>query len=263
MNSLVPKNEFIKSWSDNGVGWVQLNHENKLNPLSAGFILAIKEATERFDNDFSVGCIVLIGSEKAFAAGADLKEMVKHNYASVSETRYIENGWLDIPKIQTPIIAGVKGYALGGGCELAMMCDFIIASENAKFGQPEINIGAIPGAGGTQRLTRSIGKSKAMLAILTGDMMSADEAEKSGLVAKVISNDKFDVSLKEIAQKIANQSKPLAKLAKQAVNVAYETTLEEGIRSERALFYSTFALEDHVEGMEAFSEKRKPIWNNK
>ena len=263
MNSVVPKNEFIKSWSDNGIGWVQLNHENKLNPLSAGFILAIKEAAEKFDNDLSVGCIVLIGSEKAFAAGADLKEMVKHNYASVSESRYIENGWLDIPKIQTPIIAGVKGYALGGGCELAMMCDFIIASENAKFGQPEINIGAIPGAGGTQRLTRSIGKSKAMLAILTGDMMSADEAEKSGLVAKVISNDKFDVSLKEIAQKIANQSKPLAKLAKQAVNVAYETTLEEGIRSERSLFYSTFALEDHVEGMEAFSEKRKPIWNNK
>ena len=263
MNKVVPKYEFIKSWTDNGIGWVQLNHENKLNPLSAGFILAIKEATEKFDNDLSVGCIVLIGSEKAFAAGADLKEMVKHNYASVSETRYIENGWLDIPKIQTPIIAGVKGYALGGGCELAMMCDFIIASENAKFGQPEINIGAIPGAGGTQRLTRSIGKSKAMLAILTGDMMSADEAEKSGLVAKVISNDKFDISLKEIAQKIANQSKPLAKLAKQAVNVAYETTLEEGIRSERSLFYSTFALEDHVEGMEAFSEKRKPIWNNK
>ena len=263
MNNVVPKNEWIKSWSDNGVGWVQLNHENKLNPLSAGFILAIKEATEKFDNDLSVGCIVLIGSEKAFAAGADLKEMVKHNYASVSETRYIENGWLDIPKIQTPIIAGVKGYALGGGCELAMMCDFIIASDNARFGQPEINIGAIPGAGGTQRLTRSIGKSKAMLAILTGDMMSAHEAEKSGLVAKVISDDEFDVSLKEIAQKIANQSKPLAKLAKQAVNVAYETTLEEGIRSERALFYSTFALEDHVEGMEAFSEKRKPIWNNK
>ena len=263
MNNVVPKNEWIKSWSDNGVGWVQLNHENKLNPLSAGFILAIKEVTEKFDNDLSVGCIVLIGSEKAFAAGADLKEMVKHNYASVSETRYIENGWLDIPKIQTPIIAGVKGYALGGGCELAMMCDFIIASDNARFGQPEINIGAIPGAGGTQRLTRSIGKSKAMLAILTGDMMSATEAEKSGLVAKVISNDEFDVYLKEIAQKIANQSKPLAKLAKQAVNVAYETTLEEGIRSERALFYSTFALDDHVEGMEAFSEKRKPIWNNK
>ena len=138
-----------------------------------------------------------------------------------------------------------------------------IVPENAKFGQPEINIGAIPGAGGTQRLTRSIGKSKAMLAILTGDMLSAQEAEKSGLVAKVFNNADFDNSLKEIALKIANQSKPLAKLAKQAVNVAYETTLEEGVRSERALFYSTFALEDHVEGMQAFSEKRKPTWRNK
>ena len=263
MNNIISKTEWVKSWSENGIGWVQLNHENKLNPLSAGFILAIKEASEKFDNDLSIGCIVIIGSEKAFAAGADLKEMVKHNFASVSETKYIENGWLDIPKIQTPIIAGVKGYALGGGCELAMMCDFIIASDNAKFGQPEINIGAIPGAGGTQRLSRSIGKSKAMYAVLTGDMISAEEAERSGLVAKVFSIDDFTSSLKEIALKIANQSKPLAKLAKQAVNVSYETTLEEGVRSERALFYSTFALDDHVEGMEAFSEKRKPTWKNK
>ena len=263
MNNIISKTEWVKSWSEDGIGWVQLNHENKLNPLSAGFILAIKEASEKFDNDLSIGCIVIIGSEKAFAAGADLKEMVKHNFATVSETKYIENGWLDIPKIQTPIIAGVKGYALGGGCELAMMCDFIIASDNAKFGQPEINIGAIPGAGGTQRLSRSIGKSKAMYAVLTGDMISAEEAERSGLVAKVFSNEDFSSSLKDIALKIANQSKPLAKLAKQAVNVSYETTLEEGIRSERALFYSTFALDDHVEGMEAFSEKRKPTWKNK
>jgi enoyl-CoA hydratase len=263
MNNVIAKTEWVKSWSEDGVGWVQLNHENKLNPLSAGFILAIKDAAEKFDRDSSIGCIVLIGSEKAFAAGADLKEMVKLNYSSVSESRYIENGWLDIPKIQTPIIAGVKGYALGGGCELAMMCDFIIASENSKFGQPEINIGAIPGAGGTQRLTRSIGKSKAMLAVLTGDMISASDAEQSGLVAKVFKDDKYELSLKEIALKIAGQSKPLAKLAKQAVNVAYETTLEEGIRSERALFYSTFALDDHVEGMEAFSQKRKPNWKNK
>jgi enoyl-CoA hydratase len=263
MSNVIPKTEWVKSWSEDGIGWVQLNHENKLNPLSAGFILAIKEATTKFDHDDSVGCIVLVGSDKAFAAGADLKEMVSLNYATVLQNRYIENGWLDIPKIQTPIIAGVKGYALGGGCELAMMCDFIVASENAKFGQPEINIGAIPGAGGTQRLTRSIGKSKAMLAILTGDMLSAQEAEKSGLVARVFNNADFDNSLKEIALKIANQSKPLAKLAKQAVNVAYETTLEEGVRSERALFYSTFALEDHVEGMQAFSEKRKPTWRNK
>ena len=263
MNNVVVKTEWVKSWSENGVGWVQLNHENKLNPLSAGFILAIKEAAEKFDRDTSIGCIVLTGSDKAFAAGADLKEMVKLNYSSVSESRYIENGWLDIPKIQTPIIAGVKGYALGGGCELAMMCDIIIASENAKFGQPEINIGAIPGAGGTQRLTRSIGKSKAMLAVLTGDMISAIDAENCGLVAKVFKDNEYEIALKEIAIKIASQSKPLAKLAKQAVNVAYETTLEEGVRSERSLFYSTFALEDHVEGMEAFSEKRKPNWKNK
>ena len=263
MNNVVVKTEWVKSWSENGVGWVQLNHENKLNPLSAGFILAIKEAAEKFDRDTSIGCIVLTGSDKAFAAGADLKEMVKFNYSSVSESRYIENGWLDIPKIQTPVIAGVKGYALGGGCELAMMCDIIIASENAKFGQPEINIGAIPGAGGTQRLTRSIGKSKAMLAVLTGDMISANDAENCGLVAKVFKDNEYEIALKEIAIKIASQSKPLAKLAKQAVNVAYETTLEEGVRSERSLFYSTFALEDHVEGMEAFSEKRKPNWKNK
>ena len=263
MNNVVVKAEWVKSWSESGVGWVQLNHENKLNPLSAGFILAIKEAAEKFDRDTSIGCIVLTGSDKAFAAGADLKEMVKLNYSSVSESRYIENGWLDIPKIQTPIIAGVKGYALGGGCELAMMCDIIIASENAKFGQPEINIGAIPGAGGTQRLTRSIGKSKAMLAVLTGDMISANDAENCGLVAKVFKDNEYQIALKEIAIKIASQSKPLAKLAKQAVNIAYETTLEEGVRSERSLFYSTFALEDHVEGMEAFSEKRKPNWKNK
>ncbi len=263
MSDIIPKTQWIKTWSEHSVGWIQLCHDNKLNPLSAAFILAIKNAAQKYDNDSSIGCIVIIGSEKAFAAGADLKEMVKLNYASVSESRYIENGWLEISKIQTPMIAGVRGYALGGGCELAMMCDFIIANDDAKFGQPEINIGAIPGAGGTQRLIRSIGKSKAMLAILTGDMISADEAENCGLVAKVFKNQDFDSSLKNIAVKIANQSKPLAKLAKQAVNVAYETTLEEGIRSERALFYSTFALDDHVEGMEAFSEKRKPVWKNK
>lgn len=263
MNKVRAKKEWVKTWSDKGIGWIQLSHENNLNPLSSGFIIAIKEAAVEFDNDASIGCIVLIGSEKAFAAGADLKEMVQLNYASVTESRYIENGWLEIPKLQTPIIAGVKGYALGGGCELAMMCDFIIASENAKFGQPEINIGAIPGAGGTQRLTRSIGKSKAMYAILTGEMISANEAEKSGLVARVFNDHSFDEALKTIALKISNQSKPLARLAKQAVNTAYETTLEEGIRSERALFYSTFALEDHVEGMKAFSEKRQPTWKNK
>ena len=168
MSKVIPKTEWIKSWSDNGIGWVQLNHENKLNPLSAGFILAIKEAATKFDQDNSIGCIVLVGSDKAFAAGADIKEMVSLNFATVSQNRYIENGWLDIPKIQTPIIAGVKGYALGGGCELAMMCDIIYAGDRAKFGQPEITIGTIPGAGGTQRLTRVVGKSLAMEMNLTG-----------------------------------------------------------------------------------------------
>ena len=213
MSDVIAKSEYVKAWSESGIGWVQLSHENKLNPLSAGFILAIKEAAEKFDKDPSIGCIVLIGSEKAFAAGADLKEMVKLNYASVFETRYIENGWLDIPKIQTPIIAGVKGYALGGGCELAMMCDFIIASDNARFGQPEINIGAIPGAGGTQRLTRSIGKSKAMLAVLTGDMMSAKEAESAGLVAKV-----FNTPIPEKVYSKALQSRRNRRFARYLLN---------------------------------------------
>ena len=257
------KTEWVESKIEENVGNVILKHENSLNPLSAGFVEAIYNTCKTFDEDPIVKCIVLKGSEKAFAAGADLKEMLPLTFASISEKRYIEKNWSYISNIKTPIFAAVKGFALGGGCEMAMACDFIIASEDAKFGQPEINIGAIPGAGGTQRLTRSIGKSKAMLAVLTGDMISADEAENCGLVAKVFKGEEFDVSLKDIAVKIANQSKPLAKLAKQAVNVAYETTLEEGIRSERSLFYSTFALEDHVEGMEAFSEKRKPIWKNK
>src|SRR6056300_766745 len=186
MSNVIPKIEWVKSWSEDGIGWVQLNHENKLKPLSAGFILAIKEATTKFDHDNSVGCIVLVGSDKAFAAGADLKEMVSLNYATVSQNRYIENGWLDIPKIQTPIIAGVKGYALGGGCELAMMADFIIASENAKFGQPEIKLGVAPGMGGSQRLTRAVGKAKSMDMHLTGRMMDAAEAERASLVSRVV-----------------------------------------------------------------------------
>ena len=247
---------------DDGIAFINLNN-NPVNALNLDTLNDLDKVINHIKTEEKCRLVIFRSLQKHFSAGADLKEMVKHNFASVSETKYIENGWLDIPKIQTPIIAGVKGYALGGGCELAMMCDFIIASENAKFGQPEINIGAIPGAGGTQRLSRSIGKSKAMYAVLTGDMISAEEAERSGLVAKVFSSEDFTSSLEEIALKIANQSKPLAKLAKQAVNVSYETTLEEGIRSERALFYSTFALDDHIEGMEAFSEKRKPSWKNK
>ena len=245
------------------IGIITLNRPKALNALSADLTRELEAALRDLDNDDAVGCMILTGSDKAFAAGADIKEMQSKTFMDVYLQDFITVAWEHVAKVRKPIIAAVSGYALGGGCEMAMMCDFIIAADNAKFGQPEITIGTIPGAGGTQRLTRSIGKSKAMLAVLTGDMMSAEDAENCGLVAKVFKGEEFDVSLKNISLKIANQSKPLAKLAKQAVNVAYETTLEEGIRFERSLFYSTFALDDHVEGMEAFSEKRKPVWKNK
>ncbi len=263
MVNYIKRSEWVDKTIENNVGFVYLKHENLLNPLSAGFVEAIYEECKRFDEDTSVRCIVLQGSEKAFAAGADLKEMLPLTFASISESRYIEKNWSYISNIQTPIFAAVRGFALGGGCEMAMACDFIIASENAQFGQPEINVGAIPGAGGSQRMPRFIGKSKAMYAILTGDMIDAYEAEKCGLVAKVFKNDEFDEQVNNIANKIASKSSALARLAKEAVNVSFETPLEEGLRSERSLFHSTFALEDHVEGMTAFAEKRKPNWKNK
>ena len=255
--------DWVESKRINNVGIVKLNHQNPLNPLSAGFVEAIYTSCKKFDEDKTIKCIVVIGSEKAFAAGADLKEMLPLSYAEVSETRYIEKNWSYFSLIQKPIFAAVNGFALGGGCELAMSCDFIIASENAKFGQPEINVGAIPGAGGSQRMPRYIGKSKAMYAILSGDMINAEEAERCGLVAKVFKNENFEEEVLKVAEKIASKSSALLRLAKESVNVSYETTLDEGLRAERALFMSTFALEDHTEGMTAFSEKRKPQWKNK
>lgn len=263
MKDYVKRSEWVKTKIDENVGVITLSHENPLNPLSAGFVEAIYEECKQLDEDTSVRCIVLKGSSKAFAAGADLKEMLPLTFASISETRYIEKNWSYISNIQTPIFAAVKGFALGGGCEMAMSCDFIIAAEDAKFGQPEINVGAIPGAGGSQRLPRFIGKSKAMYAILTGDMIDAYEAEKCGLVAKVFKNEEFDDKIGSIAAKIAGKSSALARLAKESVNVSYETPLEEGLRAERSIFYSTFALEDHTEGMTAFAEKRKPVWKNR
>lgn len=257
------KNEWVECKVEKNVGTVILKHQNSLNPLSAGFVEAIYNTCKTFDEDPNVRCIVLKGSEKAFAAGADLKEMLPLTFATISEKRYIEKNWSYISNIQTPIFAAVKGFALGGGCEMAMACDFIIASEDAKFGQPEINVGAIPGAGGSQRMPRFIGKSKAMYAILTGDMIDAFEAEKCGLVAKVFKNNEFDNEVNLIASKIAAKSSALARLAKEAVNVSFETPLEEGLRAERSIFYSTFALEDHTEGMTAFAEKRKPNWKNR
>ena len=263
MSSYIKKSEWVKTEISDKVGWVKLCHENPLNPLSAGFVEAIYESCKSFDEDPSVKCIVLIGSEKAFAAGADLKEMLPLSFAKISEIRYIEKNWSYFSNIQKPIIAAVNGFALGGGCELAMSCDFIIASEDAKFGQPEINVGAIPGAGGSQRMPRYIGKSKAMYAILTGDMIDAYEAEKCGLVAKVFTNDEFMQNIIKISSKIASKSSALARLAKESVNLSYETPLQEGLRAERSIFMSTFALEDHTEGMTAFAEKRKPDWKDK
>ena len=263
MSDYKKRTEWVESNIIESVAWVRLKHENALNPLSAGFVEAIYETCKKLDENPIVKCIVLKGSEKAFAAGADLKEMLPLSFAKISEIRYIEKNWSYFSNIQKPIIAAVNGFALGGGCELAMACDFIIASEDAKFGQPEINVGAIPGAGGSQRMPRFIGKSKAMYAILTGDMIDAYEAEKCGLVAKVFKNEEFIDNVSKVASKIASKSSALARLAKESVNLSYETSLHEGLRAERAIFMSTFSLEDHVEGMTAFAEKRKPVWKNK
>ena len=257
------RTEWVDSEIVDNVAWVTLKHDNALNPLSAGFVEAIYETCKEHDENSDVKCIVLKGSEKAFAAGADLKEMLPLSFAKISEIRYIEKNWSYFSSLQKPIIAAVNGFALGGGCELAMACDFIIASEDAKFGQPEINVGAIPGAGGSQRMPRYIGKSKAMYAILTGDMIDAHEAEKCGLVAKVFKNNEFMENIVKISSKVASKSSALARLAKESVNLSYETPLQEGLRAERSIFMSTFALEDHVEGMTAFAEKRKPDWKDK
>jgi enoyl-CoA hydratase len=217
---------------------------------------------QAFETDDAVGCLVLTGSEKAFAAGADIKEMQSKSYVEA----YLQDffaGWEDFARSRKPMIAAVAGYALGGGCELAMMCDFIIAADNAKFGQPEITLGVMPGMGGSQRLTRFVGKAKAMDLVLTGRMMDAAEAERCGLVSRIVAaQDLIEEALKA-AQKIADFSLPAAMMAKEAVNRAFETTLAEGLRFERRLFHSMFALQDQKEGMAAFTEKRKPNFVNR
>ena len=214
------------------------------------------------DND-EIGAIVITGSEKAFAAGADIKNMQDRSYMDVYLGNFIGRNWEKVTDCRKPVIAAVAGYALGGGCELAMMCDFIIAAETAKFGQPEIKIGIIPGAGGTQRLTRFVGKSKAMEMCLTGRMMDAEEAERSGLVSRIVPAGELIDEALNTAQLIASLSKPSVFMAKTAVNKAYETTLAEGVSAERLMFQSLFATDDQKEGMAAFSEKRSAIWKNK
>jgi len=244
------------------VGVIRLNRPQVMNALCVALTIELTAALNDFENDDAIGCIVLTGSEKSFAAGADIKEMQNKSFLTAYKDNFITDTWEAPAKCRKPIIAAVSGFALGGGCELAMMCDFILASDTAKFGQPEITIGILPGAGGTQRLTRAVGKAKAMEMCLTGRMMDAEEAERAGLVARVVpANELMDVALKT-ASKIAGMSIPVAMVTKEAVNQAFETTLAQGILFERRLFHSSFAFEDQKEGMAAFVEKRKPVWKN-
>jgi enoyl-CoA hydratase len=245
------------------VGLITLNRPKALNALSAGLVSDLGVALDAYEADNTIRCIVLTGSEKAFAAGADIKEMVGMDYMDAYLKDFITVGWERVTKCRKPVIAAVAGYALGGGCELAMMCDFIIAADTAKFGQPEINLGTIPGAGGTQRLTRYVGKSKAMDMVLTARNMDAAEAERSGLVSRVVPAADLIEEAVKAAQKIADLSMPIVMIAKEAVHRAYETTLAEGIHYERRVFHSTFAIEDRKEGMTAFVEKRKAAFKHK
>ncbi len=255
--------EYIIVERRDAVGLVTLNRPDALNALCTPLIRELGQALDDLESDDAIGAIVLTGSEKAFAAGADIKEMQPKTYMDCYLADFITDGWERVSQCRKPIIAAVAGFALGGGCEMAMMCDFIIAGDNAKFGQPEINLGIIPGAGGTQRLTRFVGKSKAMEMCLTGRMMDAAEAERSGLVSRVVpAGELLDDALKTAA-KIAALSRPSVYIVKESVNRSYQTTLAEGLRFERRLFHSLFATEDQSEGMAAFIEKRKPAFKNR
>jgi enoyl-CoA hydratase len=244
------------------VGLVTLNRPKALNALNQALIEELNHALAGFESDEAIGCTVITGSEKAFAAGADVKEMAEKTYVDAYLGKFLE-GWSGPSQVRKPVIAAVSGFCLGGGCELAMMCDFIIASDTAKFGLPEITLGIMPGAGGTQRLPRFIGKAKAMDMILTGRMMDAAEAERSGLVARIVAADKLIEEAMAAAEKIASYSQPIVMMAKETVNRAQEVSLSEGVRFERRLFLSMFATEDQKEGMKAFIEKRKPEFGNR
>ncbi|MDY0240656.1 MAG: enoyl-CoA hydratase [Rhodospirillaceae bacterium] len=244
------------------VGLITLNRPKALNALYSPLIAELSHALDDFEADDNIGAIVITGSEKAFAAGADIKEMQPKTFASAFDEDFIAS-WGRVARSRKPVIAAVAGFALGGGCELAMSCDFIIAAETAKFGQPEITLGIIPGAGGTQRLTRSVGKSKAMDLVLSGRMMDAAEAERAGLVSRIVPADQLLAEALKTAEKIASFGRLALYAAKEAVNAAYETTLAQGILLERRLFHATFATEDQKEGMGAFIEKRKPAFKNR
>jgi enoyl-CoA hydratase len=249
--------------TEGAVVTITLNRPKALNALNSELLRELVHALEAADADDNLHVVVLTGSERAFAAGADIREMAPKSYMDMYRTNFFADAGDRITAIRKPIIAAVAGYALGGGCELAMLCDFIIAADNAKFGQPEINLGVMPGIGGTQRLTRFVGKSKAMEMCLTGRNMDAEEAERSGLVSRVVPLAELLSEAAKAAEKIAAQSVPIVMMTKEAINRAYETTLAEGIRFERRVFHSMFATEDQKEGMSAFAEKRKPEFRNR
>ncbi len=253
----------VKSEIRGRVGLLTLNRPEVLNALSNELITELAQAMRAFDADESVGVIVLTGSEKAFAAGADIAAMQSWSYTDVYKQDYLGHDWESLRRIRKPIIAAVAGYALGGGCELAMLCDFIIAADTARFGQPEITLGIIPGFGGTQRLPRAIGKAKAMDLILTGRPMKADEAEQVGLVARVVPAQALMEETMKVAEKIASMSLPSVIMAKENVNRAYEAPLNEGLLFERRNFHALFATEDQKEGMAAFLDKRSPNFTHK
>jgi enoyl-CoA hydratase len=244
------------------VGLVTLNRPQALNALNSALIADLSHALDAFEAEEGIGCIVITGSEKAFAAGADIKEMQVKTFMDVYKTDFIGT-WDRVARCRKPVIAAVAGFALGGGCELAMMCDFILAADTAKFGQPEIKLGVMPGAGGTQRLARFVGKSKAMEMCLTGRMMDAAEAERCGLVSRIVPAADLITEAMKTADTIASLSLPAVMMTKESVNRSYETTLAEGIRFERRVFHAMFALEDQKEGMAAFVDKRKANFKNR
>jgi len=253
----------ILATRDGAVGIVTLNRPKALNALNGELLAELVAVLEEWDRDDQVRCVVLTGSDRAFAAGADIKEMAPQSYMDMYKSNFFAAANDRIANVRKPIVAAVAGWALGGGCELAMLCDFIIAADTAKFGQPEINLGVMPGIGGTQRLTRFVGKSKAMDMCLTGRNMDAAEAERAGLVSRVVPAAELMSEALKAAHKIAEQSMPIAAMTKETVNRAYEMTLAEGIRFERRVFHAMFATDDQKEGMAAFSEKRKPAFKDK
>src|SRR5579859_1494044 len=255
--------DLIKVEHKGRVGLITLDRPKQMNALNPQLMQELGVALQGFDAHDDVGAIVITGNEKAFAAGADIGVMKDYSYMDAFKADYITRDWEHMRRIRKPVIAAVSGYALGGGNELAMMCDIVIAAENARFGQPEINLGTMPGAGGTQRLPRSIGKAKAMDLCLTGRMMDAAEAERAGLVSRVVPAAQLLPEAIAVAERIAGMSQPAAMMVKEAVNRAFETTLAEGVRFERRLFHATFALDDQKEGMAAFIDKRKPKFRNR